>query len=312
MKLFNLMKIVFLINFLAVLDNCFPMGQYPTMFDRSGGGIVMINGRVMGGGAGPVIVPSGQIETKAYKLDNAITDVKLSAIGTLIISQVNEGSSDSLEVRADQNVLPFVNPILDEGCLSLDLKDNVVINGNVTLIYILKVKSLESVKISGHGNIKFEEQFRTPKLSVAVSGNGKLEANDILTGKLKLKISGKGNFNINMLNCEELKSEISGNGSMNFNNGSAKNQIFTISGNGHILAAQLKGETANVDISGSGSAHVNIDGRLVVSAPNMDCVINHGRATPIFKRNFFLICGYEWGHYLRCQHVRRQHRIMFC
>lgn len=267
------------VNILPICTCCFSMQyKYSTC-----GSTVIINGMVMNTG-GKEIIPSDEVASETYAI-NDVNKVKLTALGTLLVYQQKKGNPDSLEITANQNILPYIAPHCNsQGTLTLGLKDNVILRGIAHLVYTLRAKELSSIKLSGCGDVRFMEQFESPSLTVGISGNGKCRADSIVAKMLKLKLSGNGSFNFNNLRCVQLKSSISGNGSACFGQGFATNQEFKVSGNGHIFAAQLTGNVANLEISGSGKAEVNIDDTLTVRAHSRQSVINNGRAIMTFEK----------------------------
>lgn len=270
---FSRSQLVFvLVYVLLIFNSCFPM-QYSHSK-------VIINGVVMNGG-GQEITPSVHIDSESYSIED-IDKVKLKD-GTLLVYQ--HDNQDSLEVTANRNILPYIALHATKRILTLGLKNNIRLSEIAHIVYTLRTKNLNSIKLSGCGDVKFMEPFESPSLTVEISGSGRCYADSLVTKILRLKLSGSGSFNFNKLRCENLQTSISGSGSASFRQGSAGDQEFRISGSGNIQAAQLHGKVANVEISGKGNAEVNIDDTLTVRAPSPQCVTNSGRATPIFEKN---------------------------
>lgn len=99
---------------------------------------------------------------------------------------------------------------------------------------------------------------------IANSGSTDIEATSVLKGdRFKFASSGSGNFT-GTFDVKDLSIAISGSSDMVLK-GNATNQKIKISGSGDILASELKGDQAEVAISGSGNVKLGVDGPVQTS-----------------------------------------------
>ena len=177
-------------------------------------------------GSGKVITQSRQV--------SGFSKVSMSGIGQLIISQ---GSTESLSIDAEDNVLPQITTTVVGDTLHIDLKndnfqDNVI--PTKPIVYHLAVKTLDGIQISGAGSV---------------------DAANLTSDNLSVSSSGAGSVRLRTITAQSITSEISGVGGIDLS-GKVTRQSINISGSGSYNAPDLESQTANVVISGAGGATV--------------------------------------------------------
>lgn len=176
---------------------------------------------------------SGNIVTEARAVSN-FTRVVLAGIGELNITQ---GDTESLTIEADDNLIPLITTQVQNDTLTIGFDTrqvNISINPTRPIRYTLVVKNLNSLQLSGAGNIN------APALK---------------SDSLVLGNSGAGNLNLAQVEAKTLNTTISGAGSVNVA-GQVESQDISVTGLGSYNAADLKSNAASVTLSGAGSATV--------------------------------------------------------
>ena len=188
-------------------------------------GISLLSGCAFG-----MVVGSGKsvAETRAVSDFNA---VEFAFIGDLTITQ---GDEESLTITGDDNIVALIRTTVRDGVLRIDAGAANVGRPIVPLRYALTVKNLDSLSLSGLGNIEMPS----------------LEGRD-----LALSLSGAGSLTIDNLAVTDLAVSLSGLGSANLS-GEVNQQAVTVSGAGSYYAANLRSQAAAVQISGVGNAEV--------------------------------------------------------
>ncbi len=197
-----------------------------------------------------VIQESGKMKTEQREV-SGVERVSLEGIGDLTVIQ---GSTESLSVEADQNVLPYIETVMRGRELVLRLKDGYDYP-HADIHYTLKIKSLNQVSISGAGNVTSE------KLSV---------------GDLDLSISGTGNMKIDDLQAQNLKATASGSGNYDLK-GKVSSQNITISGVGNYTAGDMQSIDSSVTVSGSGNVTLWTTGKLDIHVAGFGNVNYYGQ-----------------------------------
>lgn len=197
--------------------------------------------------------------------------VELRSIGNLTITQ---GEVESLTVKADDNLLPYITTDVVAGTLEISTQQNTNINPSQAIEYHLTVKSLSSVVLSGFGNID-AEKLNSDTLQVKLTGSGDIHIGQLSGKNLTMNLTGFGNISIDSAEVDNPSLDLSGSGDIKigelnatslaltisgFGNatvsGSAKNESIKLTGSGNYHGGDLQTEEANVTISGFGNATV--------------------------------------------------------
>lgn len=197
------------------------------------------------------ITGSGNLETEERAVSN-IERVSLEGLGDITLIQ---GKEEVLTVEADDNVLPYIETFMRGRELVLKIKDGYSIRNKVTIRYTLQVKSINSVSISGAGNLT-AEKLSVDDLNLNVSGAGNMKVSDLQADDLRANASGSGNFDLK---------------------GKVNTQNITISGVGNYTAGDLQSSEAEVTVSGSGNVTLWVEDKLDIRVAGFGNVNYYGR-----------------------------------
>lgn len=113
------------------------------------------------------------------------------------------------------------------------------------------------------GNKKVTAYVRMPEVeSLSVSGSGELLAQDAINAAyLDMSVSGSGDINLDMLKADGINCSISGSGNIELK-GLASDGDISISGSGKYSGLDFAVGTMEVSISGSGRCKVNVEDSL--------------------------------------------------
>ncbi len=149
--------------------------------------------------------------------------------------EIVQGNTKSIQVIADENILPYI--ILDEkeNRLAIRTKDGFDISPSNTVHLILTTDKLSELNVNGSADVT---------------------SPSILTGAdyLKLEIVGSGNITL-QVNTPSVNAHIAGTGDMKLS-GETKELKIMIDGQGNFKAKELKAESVSVIINGTGEASV--------------------------------------------------------
>ena len=189
------------------------------------------------------IIPSGVLVTETREV-SGFDQVELASFGEVILLQ---GETESLVIEADDNLLPYVETVVQSGKLILRFSDtprlDILNQADPTLRFTLTVRDLSSLEVTGLGSMTCEA----------------LEAGD-----LSLAITGSGNIHIGSLTADTLAVRISGLGDVELA-GRVESQEIQISGAGNYSAMDLESASAAITISGLGDSTVWVRDSLVVT-----------------------------------------------
>ncbi|MFN2143899.1 MAG: head GIN domain-containing protein [Anaerolineales bacterium] len=184
-------------------------------------------------GNGNVVEESRSIESFS-RLD-------FQGIGNIYVSY---GEKQSLTIEAEENLIPYLETFTRGDTLVIKVEDGRNINPTAPVDFYVTVTDLESVDVSGLGNVELPE----------------IEAD-----RFTIEISGAGDIEIDALVADSFKAEMTGLGNLDIDGGEVVSQEVRISGSGKYNARRMDSQDANIEISGLGSATVSVSEYLDVS-----------------------------------------------
>jgi hypothetical protein len=187
---------------------------------------------------GPVAGLQGSGNVKFQSRDVHDFDrVELAGIGTLNITQ---GTTEALTVRAEDNLLPKLESVVQRGTLTLAPVPGANLRPTKPIVFDLTVKGLHGIDVAGSGDVR---------------------ASGLTADQLVLGMSGSGSMNTSRINAGTLTVQVSGSGDVTVS-GQASRQMVTVSGSGMYTARDLSSQQAVVSVSGSGSSALNVSDSL--------------------------------------------------
>ena len=172
---------------------------------------------------------------------------------------VKQGSKESLEIEAEDNLLPGLKTQVKNGVLDIFYKttNGKHVNPTKTVKITIVVKDLTSVDFTSAGDLTIEN-LKTNALDVSLSGAGNLKLDKILVKALGVDLSGAGSMSAS---------------------GTADDLNLNISGFGDFKGTDLHSKDAQVDISGAGSATTWVDNNLDAQISGAGSISYYGSAS---------------------------------
>ncbi len=183
-------------------------------------------------------------ETRAM---SEFTGVELAGVGKLLL-KVGEGTTYSVKLTGDDNLLPFIETVVTGNTLSIRPKDSISLSNSVGFTYEVTAPKIEKIESSGAASVE-GSGFRGGKLALDVSGVGSVK----LAGRVdefRADLSGAGSLNSSELIANDVRVELSGVGSADVQ--ANQRMRGSVSGLGSI---NWRGDATDVktDVSGLGS-----------------------------------------------------------
>lgn len=185
---------------------------------------------------------NGQIKKETR---NTGTYMSVSSNGFWDINLVF-GESGTIVLEGDENLLPYIETIVEDGNLKIKMKQKLNIRTKNRIKVTVPLKIMTGIALSGSGNIRGEGKFYNEgKTRVWLSGSGKIDIQFQKAGSIEAGISGSGGIRLS---------------------GMAQTVDARVSGSGNADLSKLKAEEATAHISGSGDIELNasktIDARI--------------------------------------------------
>ena len=175
------------------------------------------------------VVGSGESVTEQRTVGD-FDAVQTSSIKVL----VRQGTTPSVSVQADRNLLPLLETVVEDGAqgkvLKLRWKRWSGVLTRVEPVVTVVVVRLQALTVSGSGDI-VAEPLKLPKLLARVEGSGDVKLNGLVADELKIEIKGSGDVQAS---------------------GRASQLSVSIAGSGDVQTADLKADDVVVSIAGSG------------------------------------------------------------
>lgn len=163
--------------------------------------------------------------------------IELAGPGRLVVRQ---GDRESLVVRAERRLMPYLETVVTDDRLELrlDFKDQkrsrMASESHRSILFEVTVVSLSGLEVSGPGSVDIAE-LDGKRLSLDLSGPSEVDIGRLAVGELDLSISGPAAVRL----C-----------------GQVARQSVDISGPGDYIGERLASRSARITISGPGSARV--------------------------------------------------------
>ncbi|MGX5820563.1 head GIN domain-containing protein [Chitinophaga lutea] len=169
---------------------------------------------------------------------------------------ITQSSTPSIEVEAEDNLLPYIETEIGGNALKLRYKDGYNLRPEKEIIVRVSTAAVKELAASGIGGFYSTGRLKGDELEVAISGRGDASL-DLDYNKLELSISGSGKADLK---------------------GTSRKVEISISGSGDVAAKGMRSQEMEVNISGSGKAEVNVDKTLEVAVSGSGTVNYMGSA----------------------------------
>jgi len=183
---------------------------------------------------------NGNIKTQSRELGH-FSALSLALPGKL---ELRMGESESVTIETDDNLLPLISAVIENGTLKLrPIRNNLQLDT---------------------GNLKLVVQARNIE-RIALGGSGAIEAQRLRAPKLDLSLGGSGAITIGQVEADALAVSLGGSGKLKAGGGAARRVSVSIGGSGDVELGQVSSDEASVNVAGSGNATVWARNALSVS-----------------------------------------------
>ena len=193
----------------------------------------------------------------------SVPDFDAIAVSGAIDLQVRQGSTQALELSADDNILPLVETVVEPGrhghTLHIRIKRGESVGSQTPIQATVDVVRLQALVSAGSGQVRVAA-LKTPSLRLSVAGSGRAQLDALTTDALDLRVAGSG----------EVRAA-----------GTAGKVKLTIAGSGDVNLAPLAADEVIVSIAGSGDARVTANKSLGVTIAGSGDVVYGGTATAV-------------------------------
>lgn len=182
---------------------------------------------------------NGNVTTENRTAGN-FEEISTSGVYKVVLQQ---GSTNSIKVEAENNLLPYIQTEVSGNELEIHTKRGYSIDPTKDITIYITIQQVKKLSASGASGYNSVGTIKSDHLELSFSGatNAKL---DLKARKLEAGMSGASKLELSG-SCDEVE--------------------YRVSGAGNIAALELQAQQAEIGISGSGEAKVNVQKKLDVS-----------------------------------------------
>ena len=220
-----------------------------------------------------VVRGTGPLQQETRQV-SGFEQIVLSIPARMVLTQ---GESESLEISAEENLLPYIETKVEDGILSIQAKPEMTnLMPTQEIVINLAVIDLNALTINGSANLQ-SDSLQADSLSLTINGAGKIEIGEIKAQNFKATINGAGEMSLDTISAEATSLAINGTGQYRLAGESIRAQM-SITGSGNIRAKDLACEDVQVTISGAGQVNAWAENQLSVTITGSGTVVYQGEA----------------------------------
>ena len=214
-------------------------------------------------GGGKKIKGNGKITTT--NIDTKFYD-DINVSGSMDFMLVT-GKEGHISIKADSNLTEYIIVEEKNKRLIIKVKDGYNLKPSETIMITISYKDLNSVSLSGSGDVENSGTIKTNKFKVNLAGSGDINLN-VESQSTESNIAGSGDIKLKGF-TENLKTIVTGSGDFNGEEFKSTNVEAIITGSADIKA-HCNGGELKVRIAGSGDVKYfgtpeNIDSKITGS-----------------------------------------------
>lgn len=190
-------------------------------------------------GKGERVQGSGDVATET-RSPGSFDGIALSGNFKL---RVRQASTNAVELKADRNLLPYIETELNGSTLEVRAKKGYQLSSERPILLVVDMVVLKKIAIGGSGDV-LVEAMNTPQLDVSIGGSGDVSFAQLYSEQATLSVAGSGNV--------EAK-------------GRVNSLRVSVAGSGNVKTTELIADEVRVSIAGSGDARVQATKQLKVS-----------------------------------------------
>ncbi|WEF35379.1 head GIN domain-containing protein [Pseudoduganella chitinolytica] len=177
--------------------------------------------------------------------------VELALAGNV---EVRTGSDGPITIEADDNVLPLVETVVENGVLHIRATKKKLQLDTRRLKVVVPAREIDSLGVAGSGSI-VADKLRGARLALELAGSGTIDATAIEVKAVSIDLAGSGNLRAA---------------------GNAETLEVSVAGSGNADAARLAARQVEADVAGSGHATVTARQSLAASVAGSGTVSYYG------------------------------------
>ena len=220
---------------------------------------------------GEQVEGSGRIVRQNRQV-SGFTGLSLGVPGRL---ELRIGSSEGVTIEADDNVLPLLETLVEDGTLKIrPARRNLNLQTRAIRV-VVTARSIERLSLGGSGSIH-ADPLRARRLDVDVGGSGSVNLKGVEAESLSVSVGGSGDLQAGRGNVGKLSVSIGGSGDVDLGRVQATGASVSVAGSGE--ATVWPRNALSVTIAGSGDVRYYGDPQVRKSTAGSGEVVRLGAA----------------------------------
>ncbi|NAY93210.1 DUF2807 domain-containing protein [Muricauda sp. JGD-17] len=195
-------------------------------------------------------------------IERSVGDYEAIGLAGWFDVELVEGREGEITLKGESNLLEYIKTEVKDGKLHIKKEKGVNLRpsswGNSILI-IVPVEEINSLALSGSGDIVGKTTLKSDDFSVSIAGSGDIDID---------------------VEAEEVSASLSGSGDIALS-GKTSNLDVQVSGSGDVKAFELEAEHVDVQISGSADVKVTANQSLNARVSGSGDIVYRGNPTKI-------------------------------
>jgi hypothetical protein len=220
------------------------------LFSALAAGAVGLQARAFGWDRYQQVDGNGNVKRQARDVGH-FTGVAMGLGGKV---EVRRGERDSVVIEADDNLLPLIDTVVEDGALQIRTRHAVSLHTRKLRVFVT-VRQLERLALAGSGDIDVDRMDGA---------------------RVQFDVGGSGSIRVGKVEAERVVIGVGGSGNLHVEGGAARTVSVSVGGSGDIDLARVRTESANVSIAGSGDATVWVRDSLSTTVMGSGSIAYYG------------------------------------
>lgn len=171
--------------------------------------------------------------------------VELALAGNV---EVRTGSDGPIAIEVDDNVLPLVETVVENGVLQIRAAKKKLQLDTRRLKVVVPAREIDSLGVAGSGSIS-ADKLHARKLKLELAGSGTLDASGIEAREVTIEVAGSGKLQA-AGNAEKLEASVAGSGNADAARLTARQVEADVAGSGQVTVTAR--QSLDASVAGSG------------------------------------------------------------
>ncbi len=197
--------------------------------------------------------------TRNYPELTGFEAIESNSMADIVFVQSPDFKSCIVSASGADNVIEYLEFSVNDRTLTVDIKDNIAINGDAKLKVHVTAPWLKSAIINGSGDLEIPGNLwgNCMEIHFKTTGSGDVKCAAVICEGFVVMLSGSGDVKCDVVTCGILHMSSRGSGDVEMNNISSRQLEVSVDGSGDM---KLVGRTTVASLMLNGSGDIDAEG----------------------------------------------------